>query len=157
DHHIENQPPTPYRPAVVQIKRRLEAAKRGEALPLVPNPEGTAAPTVAALGLRAPDFLTTNLLTRESVRLNHLLGRPLLLIFYSPTSQTVEEVLRFGQSIQNAHKHSAMVVALAITDDGDAVQKQHAALRLGYPILSGRALRQSYAVEATPYLVVLDA
>lgn len=32
-HHLENEPPTPYREAVLQVKRRVEAAKRGESPP----------------------------------------------------------------------------------------------------------------------------
>src|SRR5262249_57709729 len=30
-HHLDRQPPTPYREAVLQVKRRVEAARRGEA------------------------------------------------------------------------------------------------------------------------------
>ncbi len=153
-HHLESQPPTPYREAVLHVQRRAEAARRGEALPALEQ-EG-AAPSVAKLGQRAPDFMTANLLTRESVRLNNLLGKPLLLVFYSPASQTVEEVLRYAQAVQDAHKQTATVIGLALSDDPERVQKQHAALRLSYPVLAGKALRQTYHVEATPQLVVLD-
>lgn len=153
-YHLEQHPPTPYREAVLHVKRRIEAAKRGEALPIAGQDANT--PVVATVGHRAPDFMSANLLTRDSVRLGQLLGKPLLLVFYSPTSQTVDEVLKFAQRIQDAHRNTATVVGLALSDDTDGVQKQHALLRLTYPVLSGKALRKAYGVEATPRLVILD-
>jgi len=41
--------------------------------------------------------------------------------------------------------------------DGDAVRKQRADLKLTMAIYDGRGIRQSYAVEATPKLMVVDA
>lgn len=152
-YHLDKQPPTPYRDAVLHVRRRVDAARRGEAPALV---EESTAPSVATLGHRAPDFMTANLLTRESVRLNQLLGKPLVLVFYSPGSQTVDEVLRFVQSLQDAHPQTAGVAGLVLTDDLERVRKQHAALGLSYPVLAGKALRQTYGVDATPRLVVLD-
>lgn len=153
-YHLEKQPPTPYRDAVLHVRRRVDAARRGEA-PLALAEENTA-PAVATVGHRAPDFMTANLLTRESVRLSQLLGKPLVLTFYSPGSQTVDEVLRFVQGLQDAHPQTAAVAGLALSDDLERVRKQHAALRLTYPVLSGKALRHTYGVDATPRLVVLD-
>lgn len=152
--HLETQTATPYRDAVLHVKRQLEAARRGET-PLVQGQENAA--SVVTVGYRAPDFMTANMLTRESVRLNHFLGKPVLLIFYSPHSQTVDEVLRFGQSIQNAQKQTANVVGLVLSDDLEKIQKQHGGLNLAFPVLSGRALRQTYGVDATPKFIVLDA
>ena len=39
----------------------------------------------------------------------------------------------------------------------DAVLKQYADLKLQFPLATGNGLRQTYAVESTPKLVVLDA
>src|SRR5207302_840494 len=57
-YHLDHQPQTPYREAVLQVKRRVEAAQRGETPPApVADDRPEAAPAVAALGAAAPDFL----------------------------------------------------------------------------------------------------
>src|SRR5262249_47010304 len=68
----------------------------------------------------------------------------------------VEEVLRFTQSLQEAHRDSVVVLGLAISDDVALVRKQHEDMHLSFPILSGKGLRLTYAVEDTPKLLVLD-
>jgi peroxiredoxin len=153
--HVETQPTTPYRDAVLQVRRRVEAARRGE-VPPAPAAE-EAAPTHAAVGRKAPDFVTTNLLTGESVRLSRFYGRPVLMVFYSPTSPTVEEVLRFAQARASAHRGGVTVLGLSASDDAEYVRRQHEEYRLDFPILSGGGLRINYAVDATPKLIVLDA
>lgn len=155
-HHIENQPPTPYREAIIQVRRRVEAARRGDPAPTPPE-DGPTPATVATLGEKAPDFVTTNVHTRESARLHRFLGKPILLVFYSPTSMTVEEVLHFAQDLQEAHKKTVTVLGLAVSDDVALVRKQHEELGLGFPILSGKGLRLAYKVEDTPKLIVLDS
>jgi peroxiredoxin len=156
NNHLDNQPPTPYREAILQVKRRVESARRGETpaavLPDLPGAEATTATT----GQRAPDFVTTNLLTRESFRLRRSLGRPILMVFYTPSSLTVREVLRFSQTVQDAHRQGVTVLAFAISDDVEQIRKQQTEFRLSFPILSGKGLRQTYAVDATPKLIVLD-
>ena len=102
--------------------------------------------TRVAPGLTVPD----------SVRLKRLLGRPILLVFYNPTSRTAEELLKFAQSVQDADKSQVTVVGLAVTDDGEGALKQYTDLKLNFLLLSGKGLKQTYAVEATPKLVVLD-
>jgi hypothetical protein len=81
-YHLDNHPPTPYREAVLQVKRRAEAASRGESPAAAPANELDRRPTVAALDQRAPDFIVTNLLTRQSTQLRRWLGRPILMVFY---------------------------------------------------------------------------
>jgi hypothetical protein len=79
------------------------------------------------------------------------------MVFYSPTSPFTEAVLRLGEEVSAASKGEVGVVGLAMSQDGDAVRKQRAALKLTIPLFDGRGLRHSYAVEATPKLVVIDA
>jgi peroxiredoxin len=154
NHHIESEPRTPYREAVLQVKRRVEAARRGD-MPPSTLEDGIA--YTAALGQRAPDFFTTNLLTRESVRLRRYLGQPIVMVFYSPNSSTVEDVLRFAQRIQNSHHDRVQVLGLALSDDAALAQKQAKDFRLSLSILGGRGLRQSYHVDVTPKLFVIDS
>jgi peroxiredoxin len=156
-HHLENQPSTPYREAIVQVRRRVEAARRGEAPPAPPAEEPTPVVATATPGQRAPDFVTTNLLTHQSARLGKYLGRPILMVFYSPTSASAREVLLFAQEIAERHPGTVTVLGFAVSEDAERVRKQHDDLRLNYPILSGTGLRISYGVHETPKLIVLDA
>jgi peroxiredoxin len=155
-YHLEHHLPTPYREAVLQLKRRAEAAKRGETPP-APLPDDTnAAPAVAVPGSPGPDFLATDLVHQKATRLQQFLGRPVVLVFYSPTSFQAEEVLRFAQRLADRHKGEVSVVGLAMSEDVERVRRQHDELGLTFPLLDGTGLRHSYVVETTPKFVVLD-
>jgi peroxiredoxin len=155
DHHLEKTPNTPYRDAVLQVKRRVEAARRGESPPSSSFEEAVAGR--AAVGQRAPDFVATNLITSESVSLRRLLGRPVVLVFYTPNSTKAEEVLRFAQNLQDTNAGAVTVIGLAVSDDADRIRTQHKGLSLSLPVVAAKGLRQSYQIEATPKLVVLDS
>jgi peroxiredoxin len=156
-HHLDRQPPTPYREAVLQVKRRVEAARRGESPP-APLPEPvTPTVSVATTGLTAPDFTATDFGTRELVHLKRWLGKPVVLVFYAPSSPTAEDLLHFAQSLQDTYKEQVNVLGMAMSDDADAVRKQRDTLHVSFPLLNGSGLRHSYSVEATPKVVVLDA
>jgi hypothetical protein len=155
--HLQ-QPPTvgQYRKAVAQVQRRLEAARRGDA---TPEPAATAAAAGvprAVPGQRVPDFVVNDLVTHESVRLYRHLGRPVLLMFYNPSTEMGRHALRFGQGLGEKYGPRLTVLALAVTDDDEEVKRQHAELRLTFPILDGRGLHQTYGVDGLPRLVLLD-
>jgi peroxiredoxin len=155
DYYLENRPPIePYRKAVLQVKRRALAARRGEAATTPVTEETTTAPPRARLGYRAPDFVATDLIHDGSVRLYRQLGQPILLVFYNPASQTAAEVLRFAGS---QHRLGVTVLGMAVSDDVEGVRRQHADLRLAFPVLAGKGFKASYGVDATPRLVILDA
>lgn len=156
-YHLENQPPTPYREAVLQVKRRAEAASRGESSPVVQDNGVVRPPAVATLDQPAPDFIVTNLLTKESTQLRRWLGHPILMVFYHADSVTVEPVLRFAQAVQDKYHQQVSVLAFAVSDDIERIKKQSSDLSLSLPIHAGKGLRQTYGVEATPKLVILDA
>jgi peroxiredoxin len=156
-HHLDHQPPTPYREAVLQMKRRVEAARRGESPPApLPEPARPVA-SVAANGVTAPDFTATDFGTRELVHLQRWLGKPVVLVFYAPSSPTAEDLLHFAQTLQDTYKGQVNVLGMAMSDDGDAVRKQRDALHVTFPLLNGSGLRHSFAIEATPKVVVLDS
>jgi peroxiredoxin len=151
-----NEARTPYREALLQVKHRVEAGRRGDLPPSAPA-QDPAQSLTAGVGRRAPDFVVTNLLTKESAHLEQWLGRPILMVFYTPSSATLEEVMRFAQRIQETHSRSITVLGFAVSDDQRLAKKQSKDLELTFPILAGRGLRQNYQVEATPKLVVVDA
>jgi peroxiredoxin len=109
------------------------------------------------LGQAAPDFVVPNLENKESVRLRRYFGKPILLVFYSPTSKFGEKILSFVQKEFGDPKISPItVISLAMSDDADGILTQRNDWHLTFPILSGQGLRLTYAVEATPKFVVID-
>jgi peroxiredoxin len=153
-YHCENQPATPYRDALLQLQRRLEAARKGDSLPVraddnVPGPS-------AAVGQGAPDFVALDLVSRQTVRLQHLLGRPILLVFYQPNSRNAETILRFAEAVNDSSGNGTRVLGVCMLDDASGALQQRNDLGLSFPVLSGTSLRSLYDVRATPKLVVID-
>jgi peroxiredoxin len=155
--HIENHPTTPYREAILQLKHRLEVAQRGDSVPIEASEDAAPVAPVAALGQPAPDFLVSDLITRDSVRLRRLLGQPILLVFFSPTSKSCPEILRFAQDMCDKTPDGIRVLGLAVSNDAQLVARQRQELKLTFPVAAGQGLRVSYGVDATPKMVLLDS
>jgi peroxiredoxin len=135
----------------------VELVGRGEVPDAVADEEAHI-PFVATMGQAAPDFVASDLTnTTASVRLRNCLGRPVLMVFYNPASQTSEELLRFARGVHTRFNGGVTVFGLSVTDDANTARKQRAELDLGFPILSGSGLRISYAVETTPKFILIDA
>ena len=154
-YHLDRQPQTPYREAIFQVKRRVEAAQRGETPPEVASEEKPETPTVAIVGGAAPDFLAPNIVTSGTFRLRQTRGKPVLLVFYNPASPTTAGVLAYAQKMSDSYK-DLTVLALTVSGDVDAIKRQRANLKLTFPVLDGSGLHSSYGVEGTPKLMVLD-
>jgi hypothetical protein len=155
---VEQQPPTPYREAVLQVKRRVEAANRGE----LPTPTPPAAPetpstptTTVRLHEPAPEFYAKDLVTKQSLSLRQWKGRPVLMVFYAPTSDVAEDLLHFAQALQDRNP-PLVVVSCAVGGDVEKIRKQRAEWKLAFPVLDGAGLRISYDVDWTPRVVLLD-
>jgi peroxiredoxin len=155
-YHLDRQPQTPYREAIFQVKRRVEAAQRGETPPVLASDDKPETPAVATVGAAAPDFLAPNLVTSGTFRLRQERGKPVLLVFYNPASPTTAGVLAYGQKMSDAYSKDLTVLALSVSGDADAVKKQRADLKLTIPVLDGSGLHTSYGVEGTPKLMLLD-
>ena len=164
DAHLQAASPTPYRAAVLQVRARVEAARRGETPATLP-PEVTDPGVSAAVrpvgrmtvGRTAPDFAAPDLTNPgASAGLRGWRGRPILLVFYSPRSPNLDDLMRLVARISAAHKDVA-VVALAMTGEGELVRKQSQEKGWKFPILDGTGLRVSYDVKCTPKLVLIDA
>lgn len=154
DQYLEYQPETPYRPAIVQVKRRVESAQRGESPP-EPVAEIRPVATGAAIGQRAPDFIASNF-SGGSVQLRRWMSKPVLLVFYHPESPFTPAVLRFAQQMQAKYPQRIYVAGMSISDKADQVRRQQAQLGLTIPLLSAGGLRSSFGVASTPKIVLLD-
>ena len=155
-YHLQSQPATPYRDAVLQVKRNAESARSGEAVATVHHDEAPT-PVEARLGGLAPDFVATDLFTKELDRLRKWLGHSIVMVFYNPHSLSAEEVLRFAQSLSDTYHQRVNVLAFAVSDDSERIRQQHMELKLSFPVLSGKGLRQTYAVDVTPKMIIIDA
>jgi hypothetical protein len=156
--HLEqHQSRTPYREAVLQVRRRVEAARRGETPPAAPLEEEDAPASGASTGAAAPDFLAPDLAAGGSSRLRSWLGRPVLLVFYSPAAPVAADVLRFAQGLADAHPQGLTVIALCVSGKGEAAVQQRRELKLTLPLLDGTGLMSTYGVNSTPRLVLIDA
>ncbi len=154
-YYLESRAPTPYRKALAALYSQLEGARRGESPARVGGEEEL--PTAAVgIGQRVPDFVVTDLTGKDSVRLACMLGRPVLVFFYNPATDTGKDVLRFAQELHQRHGDHLSIMAMAVTNDPELARKQHADLRLPFAVLEGKGLFQTFGVDGTPRLVVLD-
>jgi peroxiredoxin len=156
NYHLDHQTPTPYRDAVLALKRRVEAGKRGEVTPQVAE-DNTGAATIATVGHLAPDFLVSGFGNAKATRLRSLQGKPVLLVFYSPLSSISPDVLGYAEKMNAAYGQKLTIVGMSVSDDEDKVKKQLADLNLNFPVVHGGGLRLTYGVETTPKLVLIDA
>jgi peroxiredoxin len=156
--HLQ-QPMTvgPYRKAVLQVQRRIEAALRGEVTPEAAAEEGGPVINRALPGQRVPDFIVTDLVNHQTVQLYRQLGKPVVLLFYNPTTEIGQKVLRFGQQLSEKFRGQATVLGLTASEDEEFVRKQHQEMSLSFPVLDGRGLLLTYGVSETPRLVVIDS
>ena len=155
--HLDSEPPTLYRNAVVQVQKRVEAALRGET---VPDPQAGTVPAQAPhafVGQRLTDFVCTDLLTHKTQRLQPVLGKPVVVMFYNPATENAGRVLRFGQSLSDRYPQGITIFAMAVTDDPALASKQHKEMKLPFSILDGNGLTRTFGVDALPRFVVLDA
>jgi hypothetical protein len=157
DHYLQKHQGemTPQRRCLEQVKHRIEAVSRGE-VTAVPATSTPLIP-VARLGERAPDFLVTDLVSKQSVELYRLLGRPIVIFFFNPKSATGERVLNFVIQLERQYKSQVTFLGMAVTDDVAFVRKQSRDLGLSFRILEGKGLHHTFGVTATPRLLLLDS
>ncbi|HYV34234.1 MAG TPA: hypothetical protein VE988_00935 [Gemmataceae bacterium] len=155
--YTDAEPPTPpYSKAILQVQKRVEAGLRGDTVPDPQADPGPFAVNHAAVGKQVPDFVCTDLLTRQTQRLQRLLGKPVVIIFYDPASEISLHALRLGQTLVQRYPQGVSIMAMAVTADPELAQKQHKEMNLPFTILDGNGLVQFFGVEYLPRIVVLD-
>ena len=109
---------SPYREAVQAVRRQLDAARRGEAVakPAPGSPLGLAPiapgapkrPLWPEPGQFAPDF------TAGTFRLAEARGKPVVLVFFKPGSDTTDLALAVADALHTKYATRATVVPLAV-------------------------------------------
>ena len=156
---------SPYRAALVQIRRSLESARRGELPPpdmktvawTPPSTPSTAAGSLAA-GRPAPDFVTPFIKGGTgSASLGTWKDRAMLMAFVQPGTPVAEQVLLACKEWKALAGDNLQVIVLAVKSDPRSLERLTRDTSFKTPVLDGSGLRISYAVESTPRLVLLDA
>ena len=154
DQHIDKTPATPYREALTRLRARTAELAQN---PHQSQPVAVAKEERLVIGKQAPEFVVDDLKSKKSVSLRSLQGKTVIMVFYQPSSDTSAVVLRYMQRVIDQKNDADLsVVGFSMSEDTEAVQRVEAMLNLTFPALAGGSLRQSYGVEATPRLVVLD-
>jgi peroxiredoxin len=154
DQAMQKHQATPYRDALQRVRALTLAASKGH---VPPQLEDLIPRTGLAIGRPAPEFLVDDLLTRQNVTLRGYRGQNVLLIFVQPSSDIASEVLRHALTWREQFgEKDVALVCLSMSDDAEAVRKLAERRDWKGPMLSGRALRVSYGVDATPRMVLVD-
>ena len=138
-----------------RLSATWKAARRGD-IPLTIASDEVPRSATVGIGRRVPDFLVTDLTGKDTIRLTRLLGRPVFVFFYNPGTENGQEVLRFAQALRQNHGDKISIMAMAVGTDAEVARKQHAEMRLPFAVLDGNGLHQTFGVDATPRLIVLD-
>lgn len=153
----EDDAGTPYREAVLAVRRRLEAARDGDTAPTItPPPAALPAvpavqPAVAEVGKPAPDFRA------GAFRLADCRGKPAVLVFFKPGTGTTDLSLAIADALQKRYATRAVVAPLAVFAAAAAGEKDRDRLKLSVPVYDGTAAGRVYGVDTFPRFLVIDA
>src|SRR5439155_13852467 len=108
---------TPYREAIVAVRKRAESAARGN-LPPAPAPEDpVAAADPLAIGRPIPDVTAGGVTAAGSAKLSALKGKAVLIAYFQPSAPSAAAVVKLTNDL-HARKLAA-IVPLAIGDPAD--------------------------------------
>ena len=154
----ESDPSSPYREAVQAVRRQLDAARRGETVskaaptPLILSPVAVPKrPAWPEPGQLAPDF------TAGSFRLTEARGKPAVLVFFKPGSDTTDLALAVADALRQKYGERVSVVPLAVWANVAAGEKDRDRRKLTVPIFDGAQAETAYGVESVPRFAVIDA
>jgi hypothetical protein len=156
-HYVDSEPPTPYRDAILQVMRGVDTARRGESPPQLKGEEGNQGTESLVQGERAPDFVAVNAVTRRTVGLRNFLGKPTLMVFYHPRTEAALSALHFAHRMENSSGQAVHSAGFALVDTVEGARQQQGDLYVGIPIFVAASMKQSYGVQTTPKIVILDA
>ncbi len=145
---------TGFRPALDAVLRRFEATAAPPVTVRATPPTAVESPTV---GKPAPDFATADVdkLTAR-VRLSAVRGKPAVVVFFKPGTETAEETLTVCEALFRKYGDKASVIPLSLGGDLIAASKQKAGLKYTVPVYDGDDVREKYAVRSYPQFFVID-
>ncbi|MDY3551217.1 hypothetical protein R5W24_000292 [Gemmata sp. JC717] len=143
---------SPYREAVLAVRRQVTAAARGESVlaagPLAVPVKRSPWPEP---NRPAPDF------TAGRFRLSEGRGQPAFLVFFKPGSETTDLALAIADALHRKHGPRAAIVPLAVWGDPADGPRERARLKLTVPVYDGEQADTSYGVDSVPRFALVDA
>ena len=161
DRYLDERPAnTPYRVAVEAVKRRYEAGADGAAPPVAAISKKVIVTLVdqgPKVGQPAADFVAPDVdKPTGRVRLSGGRGKPAVLAFFKPGSDTSRDTLTVCEALHRKYAGELTVIPLAVFGTAADAAKQRAALKLTVPVYDGAEVRSTYAVESFPQFFVVD-
>ncbi len=146
---------TGFRPALDAVLRRFEVNAAPPVTVRKVSPEKAEPP---AVGKPAPDFTAADVdKPTGRVRLSAVRGKPTVVVFFKPGSETSEETLTVCEALFRRYGEKVTVIPLALGGDLLAASKQRAELKYGVPVFDGSEVKEKYAVKSYPQFFVVDA
>lgn len=145
---------TGFRPAIEAVLRRFEM---NAAPPVTVRATAPTATEPPAIGKPAPDFTCADVDKPTSrVRLSGVRGKPAVVVFYKPGSETSEDTLIVCEALFRKLGDKVSVIPLSLGGDLVAASKQKADLKYTVPVFDGAEVREKYAVKSYPQFFVID-
>jgi hypothetical protein len=113
----------------------------------VPVPKRAAWPEA---GHVAPDF------TAGTFRLAEARGKPAVLVFFKPGSDTAGAALAAADALNRRYGTRAAVVPLAVWGTAEAGAEERDRLKLTVPVYDGTQADAAYGIESVPRFVLVD-
>jgi len=150
DSHLETtHPGSPFREAVLAVRRQLDAARRGEPVFIQAEAAGAIAPKVATMGQLAPEFCPAFPLAAQAA--------PTVLVFFMPGQETAAPSLVIADALSKKFGAKVRVAAFTVFAPASAGTRDRDRLKLAVPIYDGSAAEESYGIATFPRFFVLDA
>jgi hypothetical protein len=148
-----------YRAAVEAVKRRYEAGVTGVAPPVTPKivitPIEAEAPRV---GQPTPDFTVPDVdKPTGRLRLSATRGRPAVVVFYKPGSETSIDTLAVCEALHRKYAGAVTVIPLAVFAPPTVASQQRTETKCSVPVYDGVEVVSKYGVESVPRFLILDA
>ncbi|HEV3144005.1 MAG TPA: hypothetical protein VGZ47_08995 [Gemmataceae bacterium] len=157
DHQLKLQADSPYREAMVTLRRRVELARQGERPPEPLVIPAMKVPLPADPGEKPDaDWVLTDLASGQQTRLSRLRGKPVALFFFQPTSPTAGNLLCCAQELSGRYAGQVHVLAVAMEGAPPTILALRNDLRLTIGVFTGPDARRLFPVETTPCIVILD-
>jgi len=150
DHLSATEPGTPYREAVLAVRRQLEAARKGEAIPIPTSAAPMAPSKRCKVGEEAPGFQSGDF------RLSDVRDKPIVLVFFMPGQVTTEPAITIADAIQKKCGPRIAVVTLAVFRKVEEGIHDRDRLKLTVPVYDGSPAVGAYGIDTFPRFLVID-
>jgi hypothetical protein len=158
---VQMSPTEAYRDVIRAIRRRAETAMHGNRPPemvvIAGHQSVEANASKLSIGLAVPDFLATDVASRETIRLSQWRGRPVLLFCCKPSSKLTPLVLQTAQAKSAQWSNQIHVVVIVTEGQIGTILKMRTDHGLTMPVLDGSTATSLLKDQPTPRILLIDS